>query len=196
MSDQRHHHAHFPRIAVRFQALILAGLILGMVVGEPENTVPHSHNTRQLLHGVVVLQTRIHCLPDELRDLGPHSSLDVELGDRKGRQPGLTHGEALELASVKLIECTAGLLNAERAACDLGPQLLVIANLDKMFDAGHERRDEVRLEHLGCLFADDNLGIQTAEGNDAFGKPCGGDADDIGFQQGSSIDFVVYRIDA
>ena len=112
MPDQGHHHAHFPRIAVRFQALVFASHVLSMTVGEPENTVPHSYHIRQLIHSNVVLQTRIHGLPDELRDLGPHSSLDVELGDREWRQSGLTHGEALELASVKLIGCAVGHLHA------------------------------------------------------------------------------------
>ena len=72
----------------------------------------------------------------------------------------------------------------------------MVANLDEMFDTGHESRDEVRLEHLGSFFADDDLDLQMAESSSFFGKPCGCDADDIGFQQGSSIDFVVDRIDA
>lgn len=49
---------------------------------------------------------------------------------------------------------------------DLRLELLVVVDLDQVLDTGHESRDHVCFQYLGCLLADDNLSPELLRGHD------------------------------
>ena len=83
VADQGGSHGHLPEVAVRLHSSAVVFGVLGVVVVEPEQVVPHTDDGGEILDTVVILECGIHT-PDELGDLGPHASLDVEQGDWQG----------------------------------------------------------------------------------------------------------------
>jgi hypothetical protein len=82
----------------------------------------------------VVLQIRVHP-PDQLGDIGPHASLNVELSHWRRRQARFTHRTALKLAAVELMDTPHRRLQPELEVIpDLRPELLVVTDLDEVLN--------------------------------------------------------------
>lgn len=74
-------HVGLPPVAVRFDPGAVTSNILRVAMVQPEHIVKHTDNIWRIQHTFMIDQVRVDST-NQLGNLGPHSSLDVELRER------------------------------------------------------------------------------------------------------------------
>lgn len=86
-------------------------------------------------------------------------------------------------------------LQAQGEVVYLGAQLLMVSNLDEMLNTRHHCRDDMRLQHLTGLLADDNLGAEVTQHPNIPGEASCRDTNHICRHKSPAVDLPMDIVD-